>query len=127
MLSGTHGEENEARRDRDELATELENAMASASEPATGAADFEPNDPKDHQFYMIVDLEDIAPDWRLVAVTLLMAVVVGKVADLIREQKSRGRTVFLTTHYMDEAEQIVLQDYHDDGSAGGVKSGRREA
>jgi hypothetical protein len=24
----------------------------------TGAADFEPNDPKDHQFYMIVDLED---------------------------------------------------------------------
>jgi hypothetical protein len=26
----------------------------------TGAADFEPNDPKDHQFYMIVDLEDRA-------------------------------------------------------------------
>jgi hypothetical protein len=24
----------------------------------TGAADFEPNDPKDHQFYMIVDLQD---------------------------------------------------------------------
>jgi len=26
----------------------------------TGAADFEPNDPKDHQFYMIVDLQDRA-------------------------------------------------------------------
>jgi len=26
----------------------------------TGAADFEPNDPKDHQFYMIVDIQDRA-------------------------------------------------------------------
>ena len=25
---------------------------------STGAADFEPNDPKDHQFYMIVDIQD---------------------------------------------------------------------